>query len=106
MGWEALGLWGENVVRVEPLAGGVANDVWSVRIRGTRAVGRLSGRARRLRPALSLSQHLGRLLQARCSLGEDCRSGFCLPGGLAFLDTPPEVREQPPQGSVVHLEHC
>lgn len=31
MGWEALGLWGDDVERVpQRLAGGVANDVWSV----------------------------------------------------------------------------
>ena len=27
MGWEALGQWGEDVARIEPLAGGVASDV-------------------------------------------------------------------------------
>ena len=27
--------WGDDVARVEPLAGGVANDVWSVRVNGT-----------------------------------------------------------------------
>lgn len=35
MGWEALGHWGEDAARIEPLAGGVANDVWSVRVQGT-----------------------------------------------------------------------
>jgi Ser/Thr protein kinase RdoA (MazF antagonist) len=45
MGWEALGQWGEDVARVERLAGGVANDVWSVRVRGRLAVGRLGGRS-------------------------------------------------------------
>ena len=45
MGWEALGLWGEDVARIEPLAGGVANDVWSVRVSGHLAVGRLGGRS-------------------------------------------------------------
>ena len=29
MGWEALEQWGDAVTRIEPLAGGVANDVWS-----------------------------------------------------------------------------
>jgi Ser/Thr protein kinase RdoA (MazF antagonist) len=43
MGWEALQQWGE-VVRVEPLAGGVANDVWSLRVNGRLAVGRLGAR--------------------------------------------------------------
>ncbi|GIG87576.1 hypothetical protein [Plantactinospora endophytica] len=32
MGWEALGQWGEGVARIAPLAGGVANDVWGVRV--------------------------------------------------------------------------
>jgi len=45
MGWEALGQWGEDAVRIEPLAGGVANDVWRVRIRGQIAVARLGSRA-------------------------------------------------------------
>lgn len=45
MGWEALGQWGEDAVRIEPLAGGVANDVWSVRLRGQLAVGRLGTRS-------------------------------------------------------------
>jgi Ser/Thr protein kinase RdoA (MazF antagonist) len=45
MGWDALELWGENAVRVEKLAGGVANDVWSVRIDGQLAVGRLGTRS-------------------------------------------------------------
>ncbi|MET1416754.1 phosphotransferase [Roseibium sp. HPY-6] len=44
MGWEALGLWGKDATRIEPLAGGVANDVWSVRIRGCLAVARLGTR--------------------------------------------------------------
>jgi hypothetical protein len=26
------GRWGDDVARLEPLAGGVANDVWSVRV--------------------------------------------------------------------------
>ena len=38
VGWEALGLWGEDTARIEKLAGGVANDVWSVRIDGKLAV--------------------------------------------------------------------
>ncbi len=44
MGWEALTQWGEDAVRVEPLTGGVANDVWSVRIYGQIAVARLGSR--------------------------------------------------------------
>ncbi|MBY5855460.1 phosphotransferase [Rhizobium leguminosarum] len=45
MGWEALGQWGEDAVRIEPLTGGVANDVWSVRLNGQIAVARLGTRS-------------------------------------------------------------
>ncbi|GIJ76598.1 hypothetical protein Xph01_10300 [Micromonospora phaseoli] len=45
MGWEALGRWGDDAVRVERLAGGVANDVWSVRVNERLAVGRLGTRS-------------------------------------------------------------
>ena len=45
VGWEALGQWGEDVARIERLAGGVANDVWSVRVHGHLAVGRLGARS-------------------------------------------------------------
>ena len=45
MGWEALDRWGDDAVRIEPLAGGVANDVWSVRVNGRLAVGRLGARS-------------------------------------------------------------
>lgn len=44
MGWEALGRWGSDVVRVDRLAGGVANDVWSLRVNGQLAVGRVGQR--------------------------------------------------------------
>ncbi|QRY70712.1 phosphotransferase (plasmid) [Ensifer sp. PDNC004] len=44
MGWEALRQWGGNANRIAPLTGGVANDVWSVRIDGQIAVGRLGSR--------------------------------------------------------------
>ncbi|MDF0694917.1 phosphotransferase [Rhizobium sp. MC63] len=44
MGWEALGQWGKDAVRIERLMGGVANDVWSVRVYGQIAVGRLGRR--------------------------------------------------------------
>ena len=61
MGWETLRLWGDDVDRVEPLAGGVANDVWGVRIRGTRAVGRLGARSDAdLAWEAALLQHLDR----------------------------------------------
>jgi Ser/Thr protein kinase RdoA (MazF antagonist) len=61
MGWDALKLWGESVVRVEPLTGGVANDVWSLRIGGQRAVGRLGTRSDAdLAWETGLMQHLDR----------------------------------------------
>jgi Ser/Thr protein kinase RdoA (MazF antagonist) len=61
VGWEALGQWGEDVARIEPLAGGVANDVWSVRVDGHLAVGRLGARnAADLGWETELLQHLDR----------------------------------------------
>ncbi|NRP85261.1 hypothetical protein GFPCMMHI_01146 [Ensifer adhaerens] len=61
MGWDALGQWGEDAVRVEPLAGGVANDVWSVRFNGQLAVGRLGSRTDTdLAWEAELLQHLDR----------------------------------------------
>ncbi len=45
MGWEALARWGDDVARIAPLAGGVANDVWSVRVNGQIAVARRGGRS-------------------------------------------------------------
>src|SRR5215510_11920299 len=45
VGWEALEQWGDDVARIEPLAGGVANDVWSVRVNGRLAVARLGARS-------------------------------------------------------------
>lgn len=45
LGWETLELWGDDVARIERLSGGVANEVWSVRIDGRLAVGRLGKRS-------------------------------------------------------------
>ncbi len=45
VGWDALDQWGDDVARIAPLAGGVANDVWSVRVDGLDAVGRLGARS-------------------------------------------------------------
>ncbi len=45
MGWEALERWGADATRLEPLTGGVANDVWSVRVGGRLAVARLGARS-------------------------------------------------------------
>ncbi len=44
-GWEALRHWGEGVARIEPLTGGVANDVWTVRLGEQIAVARLGSRS-------------------------------------------------------------
>lgn len=44
MGWDALNLWGD-VARIQRLAGGLANDVWSVRVNGLLAVARLGTRS-------------------------------------------------------------
>src|SRR5262245_65487300 len=60
-GWKALEQWGDDVVRIEPLAGGVANDVWSVRVEGQLAVGRLGNRSDAdLAWETELLQHLDR----------------------------------------------
>jgi Ser/Thr protein kinase RdoA (MazF antagonist) len=45
VGWESLGLWGDDVARLEPLAGGSSNDVWSVRLDGRLVVGRSRSRS-------------------------------------------------------------
>lgn len=45
MGWDALDQWGEDAARVERLAGGVANEVWRLRVGGRRAIGRLGTRS-------------------------------------------------------------
>lgn len=61
MGWESLGHWGEDVTRIEPLTGGIANDVWSVRIDGHLAVARLGSRSNAdLAWEAQLIQHLDR----------------------------------------------
>jgi len=61
VGWEALEQWGDGVARIEPFAGGVANDVWSVRVNGDLAVGRLGARSNAdLAWETELLQHLDR----------------------------------------------
>jgi Ser/Thr protein kinase RdoA (MazF antagonist) len=62
VGWEALGRWGHDVARIEPLTGGVGvNEVWSVRVNGHVAVGRLGGRSDAdLAWETELLQHLDR----------------------------------------------
>lgn len=61
MGWDALGQWGDDVARIERLAGGVANDVWSVRVDGRLAVARRGARSDAdLAWETELLQHLDR----------------------------------------------
>lgn len=43
--WETLRKWSVDADRIERLRGGVANDVWSVRVNGQLAVGRLGKRS-------------------------------------------------------------
>jgi hypothetical protein len=45
VGWEALAQWGDDVVRIERCPTGVGNEVWSVRVNGQLAVGRLGKRS-------------------------------------------------------------
>jgi Ser/Thr protein kinase RdoA (MazF antagonist) len=45
VGWDALDRWGDDAERIEPLTGGVANEVWSMRVGGQLAVGRLGRRS-------------------------------------------------------------
>jgi len=61
MGWPALSRWGAGATRIEPLTGGVANDVWSVRVDGRLAGGRLGTRSDAdLAWETGLLQHLDR----------------------------------------------
>ncbi|BCJ76949.1 hypothetical protein CS0771_64930 [Catellatospora sp. IY07-71] len=61
VGWEAIGQWGDDAARIERLTGGAANDVWSVRIDGRLAVGRLGTRSDAdLRWETELLQYLDR----------------------------------------------
>lgn len=45
MGWDALQHWGTDAHRLNPLSGGVANDVWRVKVGGQIAVARLGHRS-------------------------------------------------------------
>src|SRR5688500_9673157 len=45
VGWAALGRWGEDVARGDPLAGGVATEVWRGRVTGRLPGGRLGARS-------------------------------------------------------------
>lgn len=43
--WDVLKAWGDCAERLEPLTGGVANDVWRIRLNGEIAVARLGTRS-------------------------------------------------------------
>jgi Ser/Thr protein kinase RdoA (MazF antagonist) len=59
--WDSLRRWGDDAVRLERLTGGVANDVWSVRVGGRLAVARLGRRSDAdLAWETALLQHLDR----------------------------------------------
>ncbi|HEU4546541.1 MAG TPA: phosphotransferase [Microlunatus sp.] len=45
MGWQALEQWGDDVALIERLTGGIANQVWSVRVSGELAVARRGARS-------------------------------------------------------------
>jgi Ser/Thr protein kinase RdoA (MazF antagonist) len=45
VGWDALDQWGNDVERIERCDAGVANEVWTVRVDGHLAVGRLGRRS-------------------------------------------------------------
>ena len=61
MSWDALGNWGPDATRLERLTGGTVNDIWSVRIGGRLAVGRLGTRSDAdLSWEAELLQHLDR----------------------------------------------
>ena len=61
LGWKALGQWGEDAACIERLAGGVANEVWSVRVHGQLAVSRLGARSNAdLAWETEILQHLDR----------------------------------------------
>ena len=45
VGWESLDQWGDDVARIERFQTGVANEVWSMRVDGRPAIGRLGRRS-------------------------------------------------------------
>ena len=45
MGWGALDQWGDDAARIERFRAGIGNEVWSVRVNGHLAVGRLGTRS-------------------------------------------------------------
>src|SRR6266516_2641603 len=74
VGWGALDQWGDDVARIERLQTGVANEVWSVRVNGHLAVGRLGKRSD---PDLSWETELLRHLD---------REGLTVPVPIPTID--------------------
>jgi len=95
MGWEALRHWGEDAERIEPLKGGSSNEVWSVRVGGRVAVGRLRTRSEAdLAWEAALLQHLdGHGLRVPVPI--PTRDGRLFADGLAVMEFleggPPET---------------
>ncbi|MCB0908823.1 MAG: phosphotransferase [Nocardioidaceae bacterium] len=79
MGWEALAAWGDAAVRLHPLKGGVANDIWRVRVGDREAVGRLGAR-----PDADLAWEAGLLAHLD-------RAGFTVPVPIPTADGRPFV---------------
>jgi Ser/Thr protein kinase RdoA (MazF antagonist) len=78
VGWEALDLWGDDVVRIEPLTAGGVNEVWSVRVNGQLAVARLGRRSdRRSNADLAWEMELLRYLD---------REGMTVPVPISTMD--------------------
>lgn len=96
MGWDALGQWGDHIARIAPLTGGVANDVWSLRVNGQPAVGRLGARSDAdLAWETKLLQHLDRG-GLTVPLPIPTADGRLFAGGLVVMTyvegRPPETR--------------
>src|SRR5215471_17165124 len=89
VGWEALEQWGDEVARIAPLAGGVANDVWSVRVDGQLAVGRLLRGGRATRDGGRLAARGGHAPHAA-----PVDAGLAAAAGLAIVDRPPPRRDR------------
>src|SRR5438105_15232648 len=107
VGWEALEQWGDHIARIEPLAGGVANDVWSVRVNGQLAVARRGVRSDAdLAWETGLLVHLDRAgadtddgrpaVRRRCG-GDDLRRGRIAQDGGRLAS---RGRHAPPAASV------
>jgi Phosphotransferase enzyme family len=109
VGWEALEQWGDDVVRIEPLTGGAgASEVWSVRVSGHLAVGRLGQRSDAdLAWETDLLRHLDREgmpvpVPIPTTHGWPQRPGWRSSAGLlhAGIGTRADLGAMPPEGVV------